>query len=327
MPNPKYTIYRYKIVRARQRQAFTPDGEATANEGEVRAVTAAERLHFADLFGAKKLNIFTTADNGDVTVHDNRILAVREGVVLMEFCNEKLVTICNDFQERQETSRPWSRVIIDCRQDGWLMAVERTGAFRTTDRVRDILAENFTRLLRDYHLAFTAQLQVLVDTFWKLVNKRRVEGDRVRHVTFWFKGRGKQETVDGMNERFKAMDALIRSINGYKGSLSVDVADVENSPLDKTNEDLAQMVTLALEDEYDLSVTFEKFGVWRSDREVLAYYELPERATKDFVEGMTTTSETGEHSYELVDWIEDVKLKISDYRDATPVKRKRKRRR
>ena len=303
-----------------------PDGDAAA-DGDVKVVGAEERQHFTDLFRARNLNIFTTAESGDVTVHDNRILAVREGVVLMEFCNEKLVTICNDFQERQETSRPWSRVIIDCREEGWLMAVERTGAFRTTDRVRDILAENFTRLLRDYRLAFTAQLQVLVDTFWKLVNKRRVEGDRVRHVTFWFKGRGKKETVDGMNERFQAIDALIRSINGYKGALSVDVADVENSPLDKTNEDLAQMVTLALEDEYDLSVTFEKFGVWRSDREVLAYYELPERATKDFVEGMTTISEDGTHSFELVDWIEDVKLKIADYKDASPVKRKRKRRR
>ena len=111
------------------------------------------------------------------------------------------------------------------------------------------------------------------------------------------------------------------ALGGVKGSLKVDADAEDTIRLERMKEDFVQMANLCGRNGYDITVHFEKMGVYRCGDLVKALYSLEEKLIEDFVSGQMAVSE---NQYALIDELDDIYGLTKDYNDAIPVKKRRK---
>lgn len=319
----KFTIYKYELIKTNERKIF--------QETEVGTERAQDYL--GSLFEAPQLNLFATSKKtGEPTAYPNSILKIRQGVVLMRVCNVKHVTLVQAYKERREESNPFCHVIIDNRPGIGQIAIEHTKAFdNRTDKVSAILQESLHALLADVGLNIEIHAKMRTRDFWETVEEQVYrKGDRVRRVVFDFADPDQATPIDAPPSAIEALrflHAVSADMGAARSQYKLDATREGTLRLDRTREDLAQMVTLCCNNGYQISVHFHHMGVYRYGKQSRAVYELDEEVLEGFVGGQQTLTDTPqqEPGFALLDWLDNVREQTKTYNHETQTEGKRKR--
>ena len=129
-----------------------------------------------DIFQMNKATITKTKS------HPNRVLAVADHVILFQLNNVQIKklwkpinpdTIFPTYIQTQEESNPYCNVIIDNRGPKCIMAIQVDhSAWSSTDKVRDVLQDNLSRMLESRGLEIEINSKMKPSRFWDYVNYR-----------------------------------------------------------------------------------------------------------------------------------------------------------
>ena len=315
---PKFTFYKYNFFKTGEQHLFSTE--------EGKSIAEAPELFLGKQLEGKSLNLFKPKKTGEIVVYKNDIRSTRNGVTVMRVCNEKQLTQVEDYKEKKIPTRPYCHVIIDNRPGKWQIAIEHTKAFdNKPDKVRDILKESLHSALSDYGISVDIFAKAKMTKFWEMVDWRITKhNDFVKHIVIDLPNPEKVKNIDASKlelEKLKAVTNVVCALGGVKGSLKVDADTEDTIRLEHMKEDFVQMANLCGRNGYDITVHFEKMGVYRCGDLVKALYNLEEKLIEDFVSGQMAVSE---NQYALIDELDDIYGLTKDYNDAIPVKKRRK---
>lgn len=311
-----YAIYKIEFQQARQGQLFSVDtGKSTLDD--------AQRI-LGDVL-KDKLMIRKEKRGGEVAILDNYIEKWDGDVAVMVVCNEKEIKYKEKKDEVTLATHPGCRVIIDNRPDICQMAIERDDSFNgKTDSVRDLLQDALNKRLEEYRLVVTIKAKKRATEFWRMIDEQVYEHkDRPTKVIFTFPNPKEVTPIDtspSMATQLNALRAICSAVDATKGVLQMESEKGAQLHIDRTREDMAEMVKLCSQNSYDISVHFKHYGVYRFGTTVKALFELKDEVMTDFLRG--------QRSYEisLVEWLDEIRNKIEEYDDEEPIEKVRKRR-
>ena len=320
---PNFIIYKYDFKEG-EKTLLSPESGKTALEEA--------QTHFAKLLKGKQMNLYQMEKNNtESTIYKNDIFCTRNGISLMTVCREREVSIWKDYKELIESSFPFCHVIIDNRDGVCQMAIEQAKAFKSdTDKVRDILQESIQRELTELGIKFEIRPKMKVKKFWEMVEEQRtVKKDVIRKVEFEFPHPDKVKGMDAssnMSDRLKILTSIAESMGATKGKVMYENLSEVGLQMERTSEDLAQMVSLCCNNAYNIAVHFKKMGIYRYGDLVRAVYPIEAKMLADFTGGQATIGDNAEApSYALCDKMEDIRNLTKDYNDEQKLKPRGKR--
>ena len=298
--------------------------------------------HFGSYFKGKKLDLYKTNKQGEITRHPNDILMQVGDVTLLRINNVQMKSIYQkverpdggipDYKEEKLESNPFSYVVIDNRPGICQIAIEKSSTWgSSTDAVRDLLEEWFKeQLFNDYGLDLTIDLKWQETEFWEYVEQRfKDSGDVITQVKFDMLNpvriKPYNQPQAPLSGFVKAMSDATRLMDMLKSTIIMEADGTGRISQDKKYEDIAQMVRLCSTNSYHLSVTFRDYGEYKCNDMVKAMYDLSDEAFNDFLHGAPRLSETNpEGEYELIRWLDYVLEKTQMFNDGNKVRRKAK---
>lgn len=320
---PQFIIYKYDFK----------EGEKTLlNQNTGKSALEEAQTHFAKLLGGKQMNLYKMKKNNtESDIYKNDIFCTRNGITLMTVCRRKEVSIWKEYKELKESSFPFCHVIIDNREGVCQMAIEQATAFDSdSDKVSDILQESIQREMTELGIKFEIRPKMKVKKFWEMVEEQRtVKKDVIKQVVFEFphpdKVKGMDATPD-MSDRLKILLSMAESMGATKGTLTYANSSEKGLQMERTLEDVAQMVSLCCNNAYHISVHFRDMGIYRYGDLVRAVYPIEDKMLNDFIGGQSTIGEDAENpSYALCDKMETIRNLTKDYIDEPKLKPRGKR--
>ena len=189
-----YAIYKYDFHKAVQR---TVEADVNGKDGK-QYLRTAQRC-YASLFDPNTVCITKTGRNGDTIRLPNDVLAKSGDIFVWRVNNSKIKEWWRwsgkdsrgiDTYEKQDLeSNPYCNVLIDNRKGRCLMAIEKSAAWNCKpDLLRDMLLENFNRLLADrFDLEMRIEARMNPIVIWDYVYDCIFgHQDNVRRVAFSF---------------------------------------------------------------------------------------------------------------------------------------------
>ena len=274
-------------------------------------------------------------ENRDHTISplDNEVLAKSDRVALMLVCNEKHKKYQDKKDDKDLEYFPGCYVVFDNREGIANLAIERTPAFENNpDKVSLLLqkAINDAFYLKEIQLKIEIRCKVKEASLWDIVDHQvNYYNDRISKVVFNFPIPGKIAGIDApseMKDKLEIMASIASAINGAKGSYHVEAERGKSLHLQRTQEDLAQMVHLCSRNVYDIYVYFQYYGLYRFGADEKALSSLDDRFIKNFKDRQIVMLPPGESGFELMDWLDKVRYITEDFKDAVPLAKKRKKR-
>lgn len=309
-----FAIYKYIFKKSEEKNLYTEEGE--------NVIEKAQEL-FGELLKGKQIPLSRTKKEGEVVVYKNEIIASHDDIFLMRVCNVKNVKLVQDYKERTEESNPWCYIIIDNRKDVAQIAIEKSSAFAgEPDKVRDILQENIGKHLHSLGINLEINAKMRQAEFWEIVdNQCNKFNDRILRISFSvvdFKETNGVDCNEKMKQKLLFLSALAEigaegfQINaGEKGSLRID----------RTQEDIAQLIGFCCNNGYRISVHFANAGIYRYGENVRTFYNIDEQSIQEFAEGQPELDGSFKLASRL-DYIREI-TKNYDYEKKTPKRRKR----
>lgn len=319
----QFVIYKYDFKEGDKTLYSTSTGKTALEEAQA---------HFDKLLQGNQMNLYKMKKhNSEFEIYKNDIFCTHNDITLMTVCKKKDVTIWKDYKELKESSYPFCHVVIDNREGVCQMAIEQASAFDgNPDKVRDILQESIQRELTEMGIKFEIRPKMKVKNFWEMVEEQRsVKKDVIKKVVFEFPNPDKVKGVDAtpnMSERLRILSVLAESMGASKGKLSYEDSSEMGLQMERTSEDLAQMVSLCCNNAYNIAVHFKKMGIYRYGDLVSAVYPIEDKILSDFTSGQTTIGEDSENpSFALCDRMEDIRNLTKDFNDEQKLKPRGKR--
>ena len=318
---PTFAIYKMLFKQASQRSLLAEDGTRLDYAQEYL-----EEILDKDLPISKK-----GRDQVPIRL-ENYPEARRDRVTLMVVCNEKK----HKYQEKKENKEleyhPGCYVIIDNREGIAQVAIERSESFNgNPDMVRKLLQEALCMAFRDKGIEVELRPKMREREFWELVDEQRiVHQDTIKKVVFEFPNPEKTKPVDipdKMKKNLAYLNIMTAATNAAKGSLQLFSDKGSTIQLERTKEDFAQLVTLCSWNGYDISVHFNKYGVFRCGGKAKALDIIKDSVITEFLTGQMQMGKTEEGVFELVRQLDEIRVRTENYIDDEPIKQVRKRRR
>ncbi len=318
-----FAIYKIHFEQAKQKDCFGEDGEKTINKAHE---------HFAKFFVGSKVRVCKINRQNEQVPLECDVEQRYEDAVALFLCNEKNVKIPKKHEELTETALPGCYVLVYNRADIGLIAIERSSAFDSKpDKVRDILQDSFNSTLEhDYGIHLELKAKMNAEDFWDAVNKQHTEfGDTIRKVVFDFPDFKKVKSIDDpddVQKRLEMMHYMAKIIGAKKAGLHLEASKDGALHLDKTQEDMAQMVNLCCDNGYNIAVHFRKYGIYRHGQDTKALVTLDDDILQEFIKGQISLgTSTDRGSIAISQWLENVRHITETYNDEEPPKKKRKR--
>ena len=327
-----YAIYKYDFHKAIERTILA---EADGIDG-TKYVKIAQTC-FAGLFDQNTIDkLAKTNKKGDVlALLPNDVMARSGDIFIWRVNNSQLKEWWKrsgkdskgiDKYERQEIeSNPYCNVLIDNRPGVGLIAIEKSTAWGSNpDLLRDMILENFNRLLADrYDLEMRIEARMNPTDIWDFVHDRLYEHhDYIRKVSFMFQNPKKINKTNAMEVKSARLKAMLRTVeisDALKGFFMMEFDKNTNSKISQKNKDMAEMVQLCAENGYDISITFKEYKTYRINDYVKAYYHM----TPDVLLNFRIGSLTIEGKTQLEDWFDRVEEETKGYVNESEVPKRR----
>ena len=320
-----YAIYHYDFRQ-------TQESALKFEKSEETTLDRAQEVFEGLLQGKKPFYITRPKRDGTNAVLDNEVLAKNDRATLMLICNEKSKNYMEKKDEQELLFHPGCYVIIDNREDVANIAVERTPAFESDpDKVCTLLQDAINQKLSEYRLEIEIRSKIREASVWEIVEHQTQDfQDSIRKVVFNFPIPQKVKGVDApkqMKRKLSSMAVLGRAFNAAKASYQVEADKNGALRMERTQEDMAQMVELCTTNAYDIHIHFRYYGIYRFGADERALCSLDEKILIDFKNNQTTFDEEGNTTFELSHWLDSVRHIIEGYKDGLPTAKKRKNRR
>ncbi len=319
-----YVIYKYSFVQSADNNVF-------AKETSDNLIDRAQQVFDDMLHGENPFPVRREKRDKTSIPLDNEIVVKNGRISLMLLCNEKHRKYEDKKNEKDLEYHPGCYVLFDNREGVANIAIERTSAFdNNTDKVSLLLQEAINNALFDkgINLAIEIKCKVKESSLWEIVNHQVNDyNDRVTKVVFEFPIPGKVGGVDASNEmkdKLAVMASVASAMNGAKASYHVEADKDKSLRLERTQEDLAQMVHLCSRNAYDIHVHFRYYGVYRFGYDEKALSSLNDGILDRFKNSQLAILPNGEMGLELVDWLDKVRNITEGFKDALPLAKKRK---
>ena len=322
-----FAIYKYVFTLADEGDLFV---EGTTD----RLLDKAQEIFDGMITGDKPFPVSLPKRDNTATRLDTEVVCKRGRVSLLMICNEKSKKIMEKKDEQEITYHPGCYVVIDNREGVANVAIERTPAFDgNPDRVCRLLekAINDKFVMEHVNLKVELRSKVRETTLWQMVDNQTTNyRDKVTKVSFSFPNPKKVAGIDAdgkMKGKLKVLSAIANALNAAKGTFHVEANKNDALRLERTQEDLAQMVHLCSRNAYDIAVHFKHYGLYRFGADEKALSLLDDEIIKDFCNGHLAMLKDGSQGFGLEEWLNEVRHTTEkDFKDATPAKKTRKRR-
>ena len=324
-----YAIYKYDFHKA-----IEPSIEAEGIDG-AKYVKVAQSC-FASLLDTNSIdNLAKINKKGEATRLPNDVLA-RNGDILVWRVNNSQIKEwwkrngkdskgIDKYEKLDIESNPYCHVLIDNRPGICLMAIEKSSAWSNKpDLLRDMLLENFNRILRSkYDLEMRIEARMNPTEIWDFVRERIFDHqDYIRKVSFSFQNPKKVNKKNGLevkSSRLKAMMKTVEIADALKGFFTMEFDQGTSDKVSEKNRDMAEMVRLCGENGYDISITFKEYKVYRINDYVKAYYPM----TEDILISASIGSLTINGKTELEEWFDMVVEQTKKYVNESEVPKRR----
>lgn len=318
----KFAIYKYELTKSNQQELFK-DGESVWKNAQ---------SYLDSLLDVSQLNLYHTKKEWRHSHLSQRHPEGEAGSGTAAYLQLDSGQHLGQIQGAQGGFEPFCRVIIDNRPGVAQMAIERTSAFDgNPDKVRNILQESLHALLAPAGLSIEIRAKMRVKNFWDTVEEQmRKKDERVKRVVFEFPDPDRSEPVDAppsMIEHLRFLRSLSSAMGAARSSYKMEATRKGTLTLERTREDLAQMVSLCCNNGYQISVYFHRMGVFRYGERVRALFDIDEDTLTDFINGqyaMGNNSE-GTLTYALIETLDNIREQTKEYNDATQTDERRKR--
>ena len=326
----RYCFYQVDLKKARMVQGDISEGMDTKKTDMSKAYEFFESLFgkpgtMLDIFQMNKATLTKTKS------HPNRVLAVADHVILLQLNNVQIKklwkpvnpnTTFPNYVQTNEESNPYCNVIIDNRGSECIMAIQVDHtAWSSTDKVRDVLQENLSRMLEPRGVLIDINTKMKPSNFWDYVNyKRRNERAGIKRLTWDFINSKKLSTGVKPRSHIKAIDEMTDLFNGAGGQLTIFPSNKELLELGRRRVDMINMLELAsdMNNIYFLTVTFEDGEVYKCNSNIRAEIEMPENYVSNFKDRYKEAF----FEFDLFRWLDDAKNKLENYQNAEQTKRK-----
>lgn len=342
MANDKqFAIYEYDIIAAKEYSYnLTPE--------MIQANLEKKQEIFSRLFEGNKLNLYLTTEDGVPKLYENYKWKGIEDVFVYQVNNIKNKKIIKatgktlngipQYNASDVPSLPLGLLAIDNRKNKGgkgLIAIEKNAGWgKTPDKLKELLKKSFNYVLIEYGLEFTIGGKMQPTEFWAFLDEQcNKYGDGVTRVTIDIlhkkKKEDKEDSVEKKNTRQRAarlmnnMDDIGEKNGAIKTTLSMEFESVNARKI----KDMTHISKLCDDNEYDLSVQLKKFGIYRSNDTVTAFFPMDDDVLNTFGWQYTSTMEDTNHTYKLMSWFDNVWLKVKELEveTETPAPRNKKR--
>lgn len=254
-----------------------------------------------------------------VKQHKNNIIILR-----LKANKKKTVETIED-QKQDVEHHPGCLIIIDNRKGSNLMVVERnSSAFSDPDKVMAIMRDSFNRKMQEYGCAIEITPLRKKEKFWVAVDEIRHKlKDSITCIKFDFKAEEQKEHAKGkIYEIMKWFNLFAKD-----SELSMNIGDEHK--LEQVKSDLDCMAELCLQSpDYNLTVKFHDFGLFRYGQDVKAQYGIEDDVIKEFIRPSCSYvqdlfADDLSPVIDLPQWFDNVNILFADYEQETSLGRKR----
>jgi len=316
-----YQIYKLLFNRSRQGNLLSMmDGRSAYDKAQ-------ELLE--EMLGGKLPTTKEKKDRSLVPL-DNYVEKRKDGVTMLVICNERNHKYKEKMEDLELVYHPGCRVIVDNRPGVAQIAIERSSSFDgKTDTVKNILQEALSKCFDQYQLTVEIRAKKREGTFWETVDEQCLTyQDTITHVVYEFPDDDEVGPVDAPQQtmdKLSLLKSLNAAMNAARGVYHAYSGKEKVIRLDRTREDIANMVAMCCHNGYNISVQFKHYGIYRFGTDIKALSQLKDEVVKEFVSGQMVIGKQTEGEFGLVHWLDEVRKVTENYKDEDPVEKKRKR--
>ena len=255
----------------------------------------------------------------DVTVLRSKALHECSSVFAWVLCNIKQLIQYDGHDVNFVDSHPGSYIIIDNRDGVCQIAIEKNSAFNNdTDKVAKSLCRAFNSKLADYHLKMNVKKKWQAAQFKEIVKKRILSGDYVKKIIWEFPNPNKVKCIDTnesttLSSKLEHMCLITQATNALKGTLTLTGSkDNHLNVNDDKVDDIAQMIALCAQNNYNLTYHFHNSPVVNIKKVSYALCTIENRIINDF---MSRKPKEGSHfqEYDLIERLDKIRNEIAGY--------------
>lgn len=318
---PVFAIYKMMFSKASQRNLLAEDGRTNLDKAQ----------EYLDELLQDKLPIVKRKRDQSVVPLDNYIEARHDGVYLMVVCNEKPIKYKEKMDEMEFVSHPGAYVIIDNREGVAQVAIERSASFNNnTDKVCELLQEAISKAMARFELTVELRPKMREGEFWDVVEEQQERyHDKVQKVSFDFSKMEDERPIDAPKsivEKLMLFNSITKAINAARGQLNLVSDKGSVIQLQRAQEDFAHLVSMCSHNAYNISVKFERYGLYRFGGTVKALDSIKNEILQEFKTGQMVSGKRIEGEFALLQQMDEIRLRTENYVDAEPVEQKRTRR-
>jgi hypothetical protein len=291
--------------------------------------------YLGKLFGKKgnELELFRTRQRGKNEHIPNCVLSNHDGIALIRVHNRENLTFYElpenkendvaDCKGESKWSYPYGYVVVDYRDNKCQVAIEKASAWDSkTTTIRKSLEEYFNlKLETSLGITTTIKEKTIKIKFEEFIDKRTIDfGDVIESVTFDCVNTRRNPTaripqsltepIDGMSKMMEFTGALKCAMTMFMGE------NVDNEKLKL----LSTVVTMCVDNAFDLSLKFRDYGEYKCNKDILAQYPMNDIVISNFKDNITPDRITSD--FDLTTWLNEKfeQVKEGKYDKQVPTK-------
>lgn len=318
---PTFAIYKMLFSQATQRSLLAEDGRTNLDCAQ----------DYLEEVLDSKLPISKENKDNTLTPLENDIEARHDRVTLLVICNEKTHKYKEKMTEMELVHHPGCYVVIDNREGIAQVAIERSDSFKNNpEKVRELLERALSKAMARFELTVELRAKVREREFWALVEEQNmVYQDPIKKVVFEFPNPEKKKPVDVPDDAMKSMaylNMLTAATNAAKGTLNLLSDNDSVIQLERAKTDFAQLVALCTRNGYEISVYFQRYGVFRCGGKAKALDIIKDGVLAEFRSGQMQMGKSVEGVFELIRQLDQIRVRTENYTyDDEPIKKNRTR--
>lgn len=270
----------------------------------------------------------------------NWVLRNENGIALIRIHNKENVklydlqdsseSVVKDCVRSDQSSYPYGYAVIDYRDGKCQMAIEKTSSWDgKTETICNSIQECFAsnKYLMDLGINVKSiKKKIIAIEFTTFIDRRIVDhGDVLESFTFKLPDLNRQPTTrvpEQLSEQIEFQRNFMKYYSGIGGEITTFVEQDSNHDNLKQ---LAYVVTMCVDNTFDLSVKFKDYGSYSCKEGVVAKYPMNEIVVCNFKDFIIPEAENSGHSMEKwLDYVYEDIIRIEERSgDEIPTKPKR----